>query len=104
MPFLLSLEQTAGGAGPDGLERAGHVAALAETPEAAVVHVLFFVATEASRSEVRPALRRELVAGEEIRAAVLPVENERGATVVIEIPLLPAARVVALLAQGSKPQ
>src|SRR5512147_870341 len=106
MPFmscLLSLRQSPG-SGLDGLERARHVAALAEPPETAVVNVRVRVAADAAARDDRPPAQGKLVTGEAVEAAVLAVEDEAGAPVVIEFPLFPAPRVVAVLALRSEPE
>jgi hypothetical protein len=80
------------------------VAAIAEPPETPVVDVHVLVTARAGARDGSPAAHGKLVAGETIEAAVLAIEDESGSPVVIEVPLLPAARVVAVLAPRSEPE
>src|SRR4029077_6716950 len=80
------------------------MAGLAEAPEAATVHIYVLVAADAGGGDDRASANRELVAGVAIEARVLAVEDEFRALVVIEVPLRPAARVVALLALRPEPE
>src|SRR5512139_880750 len=104
MWYLLLLRQASGSAGLDRLERARQVAALAIPPEAAVVNVHVLVTAHARARDGSPAVHGKLVAGEAIEPAVLAVEGETSAPVVIEVPLFPVARVVAVLAPRTEPE
>ena len=65
--------------------------------------ILLRVAVRAGAGEPQFSLHRKLVAGKAVQPLVLSVENEGGAAVVIKVPLLPAARVVTLLALNAEP-
>ena len=78
------------------------MATLAFATEAAVVHVVNVVTVDASAGQTDFSVRRLLVAGKTIETLVAAVQLEMGAPVVVEVPRLPVARVVAGSAVGAE--
>src|SRR5664279_2816806 len=86
----------------DRLEGRTHVALLALPAVAAFMGVVLRVAADALRRRENAPFHGPAVTGAADRALVLAVEDEFRPRVVVEIPGLPAARVVALLAAGAQ--